>query len=694
MSALQGKMLGGYRLLERIGRGGMGDVYRAQHLRLGREAAIKVLHTHLASDPDFLRRFEREAASVARLDHPSILPIWEFGEQDGSPYLVMPLMRGGNLADRLRREALTPDEIVSYLRDLASALDYAHRQGLIHRDVKPANMLLTDQRGRAMLADFGIAKVFGAGESLTRTGVGLGTAEYMAPEQFQGQADQRSDLYALGVVLYQMLTGRVPFAGTTPYEVITKHLQERLPPVRQFNPSVPLPLESVVTRALARDPDQRYQSGADLMAAIDTALHPHPGIPTIATTVPPTGLVPASPGGPATVFAASPITPPAQAAYPPVAPSNPYPLPAPVAPTPPNPSAYPLSVPPGPIPMPPAVARARVDRLPLVIGGAIGAVAVAIFCVGLAFVLARRPETSAKAPQTATAGTTPTVLAGAIVPPLTPSVPAPLTPVAPPTPTAAAGVNASATAAASAAAQAGIAASATAQAQATGTARARVQATGTAQAQASGTAQARGPATLTAQAVSVAATRASIQASAVPAQASATAIAARSLIVYGPQNGRLEHNAEGAFIIDQRANVNLANLTIEAKFYNPYQPAQGGWDYGFFFRDTGVSQNYRIVVTSGHAWALELATGDANAKRLASGGISNMDLAAGGANSLKLVVSGNTALFFVNDAFVATLDVSAKTAAGDVRIGTGFYTGSQITGRWTAFEGFTISRPR
>lgn len=690
MSALQGKMLGGYRLLERIGRGGMGDVYRAQHLRLGREAAIKVLHAHLASDPDFLRRFEREAASVARLEHPSILPVWEYGEQEGSPYLVTPLLRGGNLADRLRREGLTPDEIGSYLREMASALDYAHQQGLIHRDVKPANMLLGNQPGRLLLADFGIAKVFGAGESLTRTGVGLGTAEYMAPEQFQGQADRRSDLYALGVVLYQMLTGHVPFSGTTPYEIITKHLQAALPPVRQFNPTVPPALEAVVARALARNPDERYQSGAALAAAFGEALVTPQANATIAMMAPTPTLL---------------TTPTALTPLPPIAAplSQPYALPSsqPYA----LPSSQPYALPSSPpvalplsdqILMPPTPASRASNRLPLLIGGVIGAGLVALLFAGLAIVVLRRPAQTADATQVLASGTPPALVGGVLPPVGTPAFAPGTTPSAPLTPTATTGADVSATAGASATAQAGLAASATAQsqAQATGTAQVQAQATGTVRAQATGTAQARVPATLTAQVLSLTATQTSIQATAGPAQATATAVAARSIVVYGPTNGRLDHNAEGAFIIDQRASVNLTDLTIVAKFFSPYQPAQGGWDYGFFFRDTGVSQNYRIVVTSGHAWALELATGEANAKRLASGGLNNMDLAAGGSNTLKLVVTGNTALFFVNDRFIATLDVSAKMTGGDVRIATGFYTGDQITGRWTTFEGFTVSRPR
>ena len=267
------QQLGAYRVLERIGRGGMGVVYRAQHLRLGREAAIKVLPVTLADEADYLRRFEREAASVASLDHPNILPVWEYGEQDGAPYLVMPFVRGGSLKERLERGPLPREELLHYLAQMAEALDFAHEQGLVHRDVKPANMLL-DGRGRLYLADFGIAKALDGSAGLTATGVGVGTPEYMAPEQAQGRADARSDLYALGVVLYQMLSGRVPYSGTSAIEVLMQHVQAPLPlePLRGVTPPLPPGIAEVMQRALAKDPGARYGSGRALVEAVAAAL--------------------------------------------------------------------------------------------------------------------------------------------------------------------------------------------------------------------------------------------------------------------------------------------------------------------------------------------------------------------------------------------------------------------------------------
>ncbi len=270
MSVPDGRVLGAYRLEERIGKGGMGEVYRATHLRLGREAAVKVLPTNLAQEPDFLKRFEREASSAASLTHPHILQVYDYGEQDSTPYLVMPYIKGGTLKDRLERGTVAPHLMVKYLTEVADALDYAHRKGIIHRDVKPANILIDDDE-RAYLADFGIAKALEGSDSLTQTGLGVGTPEYMAPEQAQGRADTRSDLYALGIMVYQMIVGKVPFSGASTVEVLMKHLQEPVPldalhgpMAQQFGP--------LLQRALAKDPDHRYQTGRELMANVDQAM--------------------------------------------------------------------------------------------------------------------------------------------------------------------------------------------------------------------------------------------------------------------------------------------------------------------------------------------------------------------------------------------------------------------------------------
>jgi eukaryotic-like serine/threonine-protein kinase len=206
---LVGRTLGRYRIDALIGEGGMALVYRAHNPAVGRDVAIKVVHPRLARDPTFVARFLREAQVVARLQHPHILPLYDFGEQDSLAYLVMPFVSGGTLADRLRT-SLALAAALALLRPVAAALDHAHRQGVVHRDVKPSNILLTTE-GVPLLADFGIARVVGDA-SLTCTGLGVGSVSHTAPEQLEGRpVDGRADVYSLGAILYEVLAGRLPY---------------------------------------------------------------------------------------------------------------------------------------------------------------------------------------------------------------------------------------------------------------------------------------------------------------------------------------------------------------------------------------------------------------------------------------------------------------------------------------------------
>ena len=216
MDDLIGKSFGAYKVLDRIGEGGMAVVYRAYQESLGRYAAIKVLRSELAHDSEFVTRFRREAQAVAQLNHPNILQVYDAGVANGVYYIAMGFVDGGSLKDLIEQGPLDPQYAASVGAQLADALNYAHKLGIVHRDVKPSNVLMT-RDGRPMLTDFGIAKALYESAALTRTGTSIGTPEYMAPEQIQGQpVDGRTDIYALGIVLYEMATGWAPFSAPTP----------------------------------------------------------------------------------------------------------------------------------------------------------------------------------------------------------------------------------------------------------------------------------------------------------------------------------------------------------------------------------------------------------------------------------------------------------------------------------------------
>lgn len=282
MQTLSGLSFGRYQLLEPLGEGGMATVYRGFDTRLERPVAIKVIRTDYNREPEFLKRFEREARALAQLNHPHIVKVLDVGEHDGVPFVVMEFLGGGTLRNRIG-QPLAPAEAARLILPIARALEYAHQLGVIHRDVKPANILLTD-RGEPSLSDFGIAKILERRETteLTATGMGVGTPDYMAPEQWQGRASPQSDLYALGVVLYELLTGRRPYVADTPVAVLLKHASDPLPPPRQFVPGLPVAVEQVLVKALAKKPEDRYASMGAFADALEQAARapastPRPG---------------------------------------------------------------------------------------------------------------------------------------------------------------------------------------------------------------------------------------------------------------------------------------------------------------------------------------------------------------------------------------------------------------------------------
>lgn len=271
MEDLAGRQFGAYRILDRLGEGGMATVYKAYQPGVDRYVALKVLPRQLAGEPEFLKRFQQEARLLAKLQHPHILPVFDYGEADQYTYIVMPLISSGTLADLLQGQPFPAAQMTRIISQVGDALDYAHAQGLVHRDIKPSNILV-DERGNCLLADFGIARLYEGTSHFTRTGGIIGTPAYMSPEQGQGGAvDQRSDIYSLGIVLYEMATGRVPYQAETPIAVVFKHIQDPLPGPRLLNPSLPERVERVILKALAKNPADRFNTAGQMVQALNTA---------------------------------------------------------------------------------------------------------------------------------------------------------------------------------------------------------------------------------------------------------------------------------------------------------------------------------------------------------------------------------------------------------------------------------------
>jgi serine/threonine protein kinase len=278
------QILGGrYQIESLIGQGGMAAVYKADDPNLRRTVAIKIIHTHLSNNPDFVRRFEEEATAVARLRHPNIVQVFDFNHDENLYYMVMEFIPGETLQSRLKRSneagrRLPVKDAIQFISDICEAADYAHQRGMIHRDIKPANVML-DVNGKAILMDFGIARIVG-GHQHTATGAVVGTALYMAPEQIQGlHADARADIYSLGVTLFETLSGRPPFEADTAMTVMMMHLNDPVPDIRQIQPEAPAGLVAVIDKATAKNRDERFQSAAKMAAALrQVAAHPEQAV--------------------------------------------------------------------------------------------------------------------------------------------------------------------------------------------------------------------------------------------------------------------------------------------------------------------------------------------------------------------------------------------------------------------------------
>lgn len=317
-----GKSLNGrYKIEELLGQGGMSAVYKATDPNLKRVVAIKMIHSHLSNDPDFVKRFEEEATGVAQLRHPSIIQVFDFNHDDESDsyYMVLEFVPGETIQQHLTRlnsagRKLSSTKASEYIVDICEAVGYAHQRGMIHRDIKPANLML-NVTGQAILMDFGIAKIVG-GQRHTATGAVVGTAMYMSPEQIKGEKpDHRSDIYSLGVTLFEMVSGRPPFEADSAMTLMMMHVNDPVPDPRTLNPDVPDPLVAVIEKALAKDPNDRYQTAAQMAAAlrnvlgqIKTSASTETPMSPGATTIEKPEMTPASPG--ATVVETPEMTPP------------------------------------------------------------------------------------------------------------------------------------------------------------------------------------------------------------------------------------------------------------------------------------------------------------------------------------------------------------------------------------------------
>jgi serine/threonine protein kinase len=266
------RKIGRYEIKSEIGRGGMATVYLAFDPRFKREVAVKVLPSEFLHNIEFRMRFEREAHAIASLEHPSIVPVYDFGEEHNQPFLVMCFMAGGSLAERIKQGHIPFQEATRIIQVLAAGLDEAHENKIIHRDLKPANILF-DKHGNPYLSDFGIAKLVEETGTLTGSAL-IGTPAYMSPEQAKGEKeiDHRSDLYSLGVILFHMLAGRQPYEATTPISVALKHISEAVPSVTALNAELPAEMDGVIRKAMAKDPMERYQSAGEFAAALESVL--------------------------------------------------------------------------------------------------------------------------------------------------------------------------------------------------------------------------------------------------------------------------------------------------------------------------------------------------------------------------------------------------------------------------------------
>jgi serine/threonine-protein kinase len=613
-----------YKIEEELGRGGMATVYRAYDPHFERMVAVKVLPRAFLHEPEFRARFTREAKTIASLEHPAIVPVYDYGEDQDQPFLVMRYMRGGSLTDRLTKTPLSVEEAANILKRIGSALDQAHSRGIIHRDLKPANILFDDY-GEAYLADFGIVHVSSSSAALTASGSLVGTPAYMSPEQVYGdkQLDGRSDIYALGVILFQMLTGSVPYSADTPARLMMKHVMDPVPPVLERRPDLPPDCDRVIMKAMAKDREARFPSATAMSSALTAATvrSKSPEVPVrgkvkspeVGLDIETTELLELdepselkAPGletelrqGGTTVHEQEP-----RLKAPVLAPRQPK------VETEPNQKA-----------------GSKVPAWTVMTAGLLLVICFASVYGVYWLVKNDRIPFLAGAP-TATIGAIDTPVTG-------------LTGDATPLP---------------------------------GAAPAGETGTSTAPG-ASPTSQPEIVSAADATRESLIATRAALaEQSATPTVDARTIVTANSELttLFGPEDGELLLGQDDPIVLSP-AGLNVRDFTAAARFTNPSAASARAWDIGLVLRKDGAGQALQLIVRSDGTWLLNLRRSEAD-QVLDSGNLDRtLDASDQGTNRIMFIARAETGYFILNDTFVAALDLSLFMGSGDIAVATGFY---------------------
>lgn len=639
--------IGRYEIKREIGRGGMATVYEAYDPRFERTVALKMLPREFMHEAEFRARFTREARTIATLEHPAIVPVYDFGEEEGQPFLVMRLMTGGSLADRLADGPIPIDEAAVILKRLGSALDRAHRMGIIHRDLKPSNVLF-DQYGDAFLADFGIVHVSSSTNALTASGSLVGTPTYMSPEQVYGdkKIDGRSDIYALGVILFQMLTGHTPYDADTPARMMMKHVMDPVPEILSVRPDLPPACNEIINKAMAKERDERFASATDLSSALTAITRPSLEQPNIARLEEELGEMQAD------LLEKTPPETPTEATAVPLETATSTPA------TPPLP---PVASETSPVDEPvPASQKVTISGgVPKWIWGVIAVIV--LLCLGGVYLVA----TSLADGEFALFGGDPT------------STPRPdedeeEEPV-----------DEEATEEAIAAIETEEAETATAEAAPpTDTPEPPTVAP-------TNTEAAPTPDLLSTRESAEATRAAAAGATGPPPPSPPPPPDGNVAAVYGPFSGTLPHD-DDAFIETEYVDVTPANFVMQVDMVNPYGPATGDWDFGLIFRQGDVDDEMRLVVRSDGLWTLNDRTPGTD-NFLREGDVSSsLNLGAGASNRLQIVAIDDLGYFFLNGEFISDLDISSRTNAGNIALGTGFYGADELDGEVTPYNNFGL----